>query len=295
MLEYPKTKLSKFQIIAFSLIISLIIFQGYYFFIYIFDSSKEYNNLSREKILLENKYNELVEKYNFFTNVLDTLIIVNNDLRKSLNLEPIKIEDFEFGTGGDDFNTDYINDISAFDNVVEKLEMLVSDIEVKLKVEKSLYSELKTKFLADKKYHANIPAVKPCEGMYSTKFGMRIHPILKINQLHAGIDIITPVGTPVIATGGGTVEFSGRNGGFGLTIKINHGYGFTTVYSHLDKLFVSKGQQVIRGQVIANSGNSGISTGPHLHYEVRHKNIPLNPKNFIFSSIELFYNENNKK
>ncbi|MBN1637829.1 MAG: M23 family metallopeptidase [Ignavibacteriales bacterium] len=295
MLKYPKTKLSKFQIITFSIIISIIIFQGYYFFIHIFDSSKEYENLSREKSLLENKYNELLEKYNSFASVLDTLIIVNNDLRKSLNLQPIKIKDYEFGTGGEDFKVDYSNDISAFSNVVDKLFKLVSSIQIKLEVEKALYTELKKKFLSDKKYHANIPAVKPCEGMYSTKFGMRIHPILKINQLHAGIDIIAPIGTEVIATGGGIIDFSGRNGGFGLTIIVNHGYGFSTVYSHLEKSFVSKGQKVIRGQVIAKSGNSGISTGPHLHYEVRHNNVPLNPKNFIFDSVELFYDENNKK
>ncbi|MBN2571530.1 MAG: M23 family metallopeptidase [Ignavibacteriales bacterium] len=294
MFEYPKSKLSKLQIITYSIIISLIIFQGYYFFVHIFDASKEYESLSNEKILLESKYNELLEKYQSFTNKLDTLIIANNDLRKTLKLEQITIDDYKFGTGEDDFDLDFTNDISSFNNVLDKLNSLVEGIEIKLAIEKSNYSDLKKKILLDKKYHSNIPAVKPCEGMYSTKFGMRIHPILKINQLHSGVDIITPTNTPVIATGGGTIDFVGRNGGFGLTIRINHGYGFSTVYSHLEKSFVIKGQKVIRGQVIANSGNSGISTGPHLHYEVRHDNVPLNPKNFIFDSIDLFYDENNK-
>jgi murein DD-endopeptidase MepM/ murein hydrolase activator NlpD len=118
---------------------------------------------------------------------------------------------------------------------------------------------------------------------------MRMHPILKIRRMHTGTDFVANVGTPVYAPGGGVVSFAGRRGGYGITLEIDHGFGYKTIFAHLSKILVKKGQKITRGDLIAESGNSGkLSTGPHLHYEVRHNGIALNPKNFMYDDVDLF-------
>src|SRR5690554_4301122 len=98
---------------------------------------------------------------------------------------------------------------------------------------------------------------------------------------HEGLDIGTWYNTPVLATADGKVKYAGWKGGYGYVLIIEHGFGNETTYAHLNKIKASKGENVRREQVIALSGNSGKSTGPHLHYEVRKNNIPQNPRNFI--------------
>ena len=117
---------------------------------------------------------------------------------------------------------------------------------------------------------------------------MRIHPVLNILRMHDGIDIIAEVVTSVFATGKGTVDFIGIKGGYGLCVEINHGFGYTTLYGHLSSVNVILGQKVLRGTVIARSGNSGLSSGPHLHYEVTHDGIKLDPYGFFFDDMNIF-------
>jgi murein DD-endopeptidase MepM/ murein hydrolase activator NlpD len=118
---------------------------------------------------------------------------------------------------------------------------------------------------------------------------MRYHPILKRRRMHHGLDFLSNTGEEVFSPGSGIVTYVGRKGGYGKIIRINHGFGYETLYAHLSKYKVKKGQRVKRGELIALSGNSGsLSTGPHLHYEVRHKGVSLNPRNFIFDDIRLF-------
>jgi len=123
---------------------------------------------------------------------------------------------------------------------------------------------------------------------------MRMHPILKIRRMHEGLDIVTNLGTPVHSTGDGRVEFVGRKGGYGLCVEINHGFGYRTIYGHLSKAEVKKGQKVKRGTEIAKSGTSGLSTGPHLHYEVEHNGVKQNPEGFFFDDLNYFAVETQK-
>ncbi len=121
-------------------------------------------------------------------------------------------------------------------------------------------------------------------------FGYRMHPILHRRHLHAGIDFSAEIGTPVYATADGVVEFarSGFNGGYGHMVKIDHSFGFKTYYAHLDRLIVKRGDFVKKGQIIAYSGNSGKSTGPHLHYEIRFLGAYIDPKNFLNWNMRTF-------
>jgi murein DD-endopeptidase MepM/ murein hydrolase activator NlpD len=117
-------------------------------------------------------------------------------------------------------------------------------------------------------------------------FGMRKHPVLGVNKFHEGIDIINDIGTPVYAPADGVVEFAGHSGsGYGLILLVKHGYGYETLYGHLSKTIAREGQKVKRGDLIARSGNSGLVSGPHLHYEVHYNGVRQNPLDYFFSDV----------
>ncbi|MDT8344082.1 MAG: DUF5930 domain-containing protein [Thermohalobaculum sp.] len=133
------------------------------------------------------------------------------------------------------------------------------------------------RFAADR-----LPFAMPVKGgRYTSNFGPRRDPMRRRLSMHAGIDIAGPRGTPVNATAGGVVTYAGRMSGYGKMVKIRHAFGFETVYAHLDRARVALGQRVERGDLIADMGNTGRSTGTHLHYEVRIDGQPVNPMKFI--------------
>lgn len=124
----------------------------------------------------------------------------------------------------------------------------------------------------------------PANGRFSSNFGMRRHPILGYARMHKGIDIAAPWGSPVYAATDGTVQVAGRSAGYGNLIKINHGGGYGTGYGHLSRIYVRPGQQIRKGQQIGAVGNTGMSTGPHLHYELYRNGVAVNPRSVSFSS-----------
>ncbi len=131
-------------------------------------------------------------------------------------------------------------------------------------------------------FFSSIPNIKPIIGAVTSAFGSRVHPIYNVPLFHSGIDISASEGTRVQTTGDGIVAFSGYDKGYGQKITINHGYGYKTIYAHLSKSLVRQGQKVKRGDIIALSGNTGVSTGPHLHYEVLKDNVKVNPTAYFF-------------
>jgi len=133
-------------------------------------------------------------------------------------------------------------------------------------------------------YFSSIPNIKPVNGRITSGFGMRLHPVYQRVLFHSGTDFSAPEGSKVHVTGDGIVTFSGYSGGYGQKVTVSHGYGFKTVYAHLSRSLVRQGQRVSRGDIIALSGNTGVSTGPHLHYEIHKNNVKVNPAAYFFDN-----------
>ena len=144
-----------------------------------------------------------------------------------------------------------------------------------------------TQQLAQEKaeYSAIIPSIWPIDRTklrrVGSLFGMRNHPILNIWRMHEGVDLTAPTGTAVYATADGKISISKVMRGYGEIIEVNHGHGYTTRYAHLSARFVKEGDKVSRGELIGEVGNTGTSTGAHLHYEVRYRNNPVNPVHYF--------------
>lgn len=272
------------------LLLSSILFGVFYLVSNLSNKDDYIQSLKKENELLKGKYLSLTDQYVKLESDLTSLTKLSNDLRLAVNLEPISVEQRKLGVGGSTtisklysgLGSDISDAIDVADKVLKKFEF-----------EKIQYDEITSKLKMNKNLFESIPAIVPADGNYSSEsYGMRMHPILHVYKMHTGIDIITDVGTSVKATGKGKVIFVGPRSGYGLAIEIDHGFGYQTIYAHLSSINVKEGSMVKRNQVIAKSGNSGLSSGPHLHYEVLHNGQTLNPSEFFFD--EYSYFESNK-
>lgn len=130
---------------------------------------------------------------------------------------------------------------------------------------------------------SSIPSTKPANGWITSKFGYRFSPFTGSKVMHAGLDIAAPTGTPISAPADGIVSFAGYDSGYGKLVTIDHGYGLATRFGHTSQIYVKVGQRIKRGDPIAAVGNTGRSTGPHLHYEVRVNGAAVNPYKYILN------------
>lgn len=250
------------------------------------NSGSNYTSLKNENHILKDKLTNLTEKYKNLTNELTDLQEFSQNLRLAANLKPLSDDELKLGTGGGSFDNslDFLKSPDKVD--LEKEINYVDDVIRKFEFEKKQFQQIDAKLKANQDLFQSIPAMIPTKGLYeSSGFGMRYHPILKVWKKHYGIDIVANVGTPVYAPGNGRVTYIGRKGGYGLEIEIDHGFGYRTRYGHLSKVLVKRGQRIKRGDLIAKTGNSGLSTGPHLHYEVSHNGVKLNPAQFFFGDL----------
>lgn len=170
-------------------------------------------------------------------------------------------------------------------NRINSLEMDVETLSRKIKLELKSYTDIYSKVSKDIEHFRAIPAIRPIEGGYlNSGFGYRKDPISQKMQFHYGQDITVNQGEKVIAPADGFIEDAQYTGGYGKYIKIEHGYGYSTLYGHLSEIQVKKGQKIHRGDIIGLSGNTGRSTAPHLHYEVYHNGTPQNPLDYFLSA-----------
>ena len=161
----------------------------------------------------------------------------------------------------------------------QSLDNLDNDITIGKQDKAELFKFLESQ----KKLFASTPSIWPTKGWLSSRFGYRISPFTGKKEFHKAIDIATRKGAPIVAVANGVVSQVGRDGGLGRVVTIKHGYGFMTRYAHLQKALVKKGQPIKRGETIALVGNSGRSTGSHVHYEITLNGVPVNPLRYILN------------
>jgi murein DD-endopeptidase MepM/ murein hydrolase activator NlpD len=165
--------------------------------------------------------------------------------------------------------------------LVDRLYQDVQRLEREIALRGESLEEVTSYLNEQKDRLAATPSIWPTRGYVSSRFGPRISPFTGRQQQHTGIDVAAMRGTPILATADGVVTFSGKLAGYGRAIVITHGFGFKTFYGHNQQNKVRKGQRVKRGQEIGTVGNSGYSTGSHVHYEVLVKGTPTNPHKYI--------------
>ena len=243
--------------------------------------------LKNENKALKKEIERLADSYKELVSDVENISELNSELRISANLEPISDEERMLGVGGSE---SYLStNLNIRDVEVHDLLKSVDEMIKVVKFEKDQTSEISEKLRINQELHNCIPAIMPTLGNYSIDgFGMRRHPILGVKKFHHGIDINCNTGTEVRSPGNGKVVAVERQAGFGLVVEIDHGFGYKTIFAHLSNATVKIGQKIKRGQVIAKSGNSGLSSGPHLHYEVHHSGISLDPTDFFFDDLTFF-------
>lgn len=169
-------------------------------------------------------------------------------------------------------------EVSLLETLEANTQSLRNEVARRLTEAEALHSAL----VAYERELDHTPSIWPVRGRTSSRFGYRSDPFTSIRTLHRGMDLACKTGTPVRAAADGVVSLSGTCNGYGLTVKINHGYGYETLYAHNSALLVKVGQAVKKGQIIARVGSTGRSTSSHLHYEVRVNDKPVNPSGYLW-------------
>ncbi len=199
------------------------------------------------------------------------------------NLDADTNDDGAYGVGGsmpDDLDPN-VDLARKHDRLVRNMHEQVAQLQMVSVHKEDELQKLLGKLEERRNILSATPSILPTQGRITSRFGYRRSPFSGRSELHKGVDIANKKGTPVVATADGVVIFSGLRGLFGRIVTIDHGHGLITYYAHLESILVNDGDQIKRGDVIARMGNSGRSTGPHLHYEVRLNGVPVNPSKYM--------------
>lgn len=251
--------------------------------------------LPREKMLrsdneqLREQITELDRRLSVALNVMDNLIERDNNFyRVMMQADPINEAARYAGFDPDEpeLPLNSLGDAALVGNVSRKMGALEQAVYTQI----GSFDELRDLALQRQDRLVHVPSIQPVADkdlrQMASGYGRRVDPVYGTARFHEGMDFSAPIGTPVYATGDGTVKVAGRGqSGYGNMVDIDHGYNYLTRYAHLSEVLVKPGQQVKRGDLIGKVGNTGKSTGPHLHYEVRFKGAPQNPVNYYFMDL----------
>ena len=253
---------------------------------------------SPKEIMLKNQVKELEFYYSSLNkDVEEHRRILNNIEHRDDNIyrvvlgaEPIDKSVRDAGVGGVDRYADIKEKNVLQKDVIISLHEKVDQLRRKLYIESKSQDEVASLAENKVKQLAAVPAIQPVSNKQlialASGFGFRVHPIYKVKKMHAGIDFAASIGTPIYATADGQViEVSVRFSGYGKMVEIDHGFGYHTRYAHMHGFAVRQGQQVKRGDLIGYVGNTGLSTAPHLHYEVLLNGTHINPVHYFFNDL----------
>ena len=244
--------------------------------------------LSTENRLLKEEVKNLSTRLSDMSMTMDKLTNRDNELRLAVNLPSVDEDTRTIGTGGTKRETNIGIISKDASDLISSATELINKLDREIIFQQQSYQDIYKKSKYNRELFAHIPAIKPMVGTFSYhSYGMRLHPILGIVRPHEGVDIANDLGTPVYATGDGAIEFAGNTGSnYGVAVEVNHGFGYKSWYAHLLRPAVRVGQKVRRGDLIAYSGNSGLSTAPHLHYEVRVNGEKKNPVIYFIDDVD---------
>ena len=254
-----------------------------------FFSSPKEQKYTREIDALKLNYEILQKRMELSERVLEDLTRRDNDVYRAVfEAEPIPAEIRNAGVGGTDRYEKYehYDNAELMTKTAERLDRLSKGLVVQSKSYDQIFEMAKSKEDLLQAMPAIVPIKINDPGQIASGFGYRVHPVFKTERFHAGIDFTSAIGTPIYATGNGVVEQAdAESSGYGLCVKINHNFGYMTLYAHMSKILVTPGQKVRRGQVIGLLGNTGLSTGPHCHYEVHRNGEPVNPIAYFLANL----------
>ncbi len=239
------------------------------------------------------------DQYRYQINVLNQKLTQLNGVMKELQERDRNIyraifeaEPMEINTDNEKHsNLNKYRDLEGFNNSEEliALNQKVDHLSSLVDAQSKSFDELTEMAKNKTEYLAAIPAIQPISNKDLTRmasgYGYRIHPIFKTHKFHSGIDFTAPKGTPIYATGNGTVSTAENGSGYGNHIVINHGYGYYSLYAHMSKMACRPGKKVKRGELIGYVGSTGTSTAPHVHYEVIKGERKVNPINYFFNDL----------
>ena len=291
-LQYEKVKptIKNRLLRIMSVVFSGIVFSGLVLFIaYNFFNSPKELMQQREIDQYELQYTIIDERLERLEKVADNLQDRDDNIyRVIFEAEPVADEIRQAGIGGSDR---YAN-LKGYKNsdILIQTTRKIDHLSNKLYVQSTSFDEVFEMAKNMEKMAACIPAIQPISDKYkrriSSFYGYRIHPIYKRRVFHDGLDFSAPSGTEIYAAADGVIESASKSSyGYGNKIVVNHSYGYKTVYAHMKSFAVRRGQKVKRGQVIGFVGNSGLSTSPHLHYEVHRNGRKVNPIYYFFNDL----------
>ena len=207
-------------------------------------------------------------------------------VRSYAGMPEVDIDIRKLGVGGVDHrHPKILNNLApAVSKEISDLQIDIEKLSRQVNFELASYETIYEKVKTDIDRIRHIPSIRPVSGGYlNSSFGYRQDPIDAVRRFHQGQDFSVPTGTPIFAPADGVVKRAYYIGGFGNHIKLDHSSGYSTTFAHLSKIFVRHGQKIKRGDIIGETGNTGRSTAPHLHYEVHYRGTPKNPADFFFT------------
>jgi len=255
-----------------------------------FESPKELL-LKNEVREMEFYYSSLGKDVQTLSNILENIEYRDDNIyRVVLGAEPIEKSVRHAGVGGVERYMDIKQKEFSHKNLVVELHEKVDRLRRKLYIESKSQDEVVILAEQKEKQSASIPAIQPISNKQlvalASGYGWRTHPIYKVKKLHSGIDFAASIGTPIYATADGVVaDAKVQFSGYGKSVDIDHGFGYRTRYAHMHGFVVHKGQHVKRGDLIGYVGNTGLSTAPHLHYEVLLKGTQVDPVHYFYNDL----------
>lgn len=291
-LRYEKVKrswsswaMTAFMILCTSLIFAVLIV----YLIQKFIPSANEQRLQNELSKMEEQYTLMQQDANRMHEVLESLRKRDVNIYRVLyESEPLPDEVWQAGYGG----TNRYKDLEGYSNtdLMKDLRAKIDKLKSQMVLQSKSYDEVAKLAMSKEAMLASIPAIQPVSNEDLTRiasgFGMRIDPIYRTPRMHTGLDFTAPIGTEIHCTGKGkviAVEFNG--GGYGNHVIVDHGYGYQSHYAHMSRFNCKVGQEVNRGDLIGYVGNTGKSTGPHLHYEIIYNGEKIDPVHFFYNDL----------